>query len=442
MKIFVVEDNDWYGRLIKHNLELNPDHIVSYFPDGDSALKALSDSPDIVTLDYRLPDTTGMELLKKIKTQKPNTEVIIISEQEEIGTAVELLKLGASDYIEKSKDMRDRLLHSVETIKKHRKLVKRVEELEEEVGKKYDFSSIMAGESEALKRVFNLIGKAAKTDINVIVTGETGTGKELVSRAIHYNSGYSKGPFVAINVAAIPSELIESELFGHEKGSFTGAHQTRIGKFEQASGGTLLLDEIGEMDLNMQAKLLRVLQEREFAKVGSNKNVKLNCRIVAATHKNLVDEVKNGKFREDLYYRLYGITIALPPLRDRGSDVVLLAEKFVDEYCVAQKMSPKKLSKEAKRKLLNYNFPGNIRELKSVIELAATMSEGSEIVEDDIQFPEIPLESKLFSNSHTMREYQLMIINHYLEANNDDVMTVAEILDIGKSTIYRMLKEE
>lgn len=440
--VFVVEDNDWYNRLLKHNLELNADHEVHAFSTGAEVLSALDRKPDIITLDYRLPDSNGKELLQKIHTDAPDTAVIIVSEQEDIETAVELLKAGATDYLEKTKDLRDRLLHSIEQIKKQRTLEKRVEVLEEEVGRKYDFSTTMAGESESLQKVFSLITKATKTDINVIVTGETGTGKELVSKAIHFNSRYSKGPFVALNVAAIPKELIESELFGHEKGAFTGANQTRVGKLEQATNGTLLLDEIGEMDLPLQAKLLRVLQEREFSRVGSNNIIQLKCRVVVATHRNLVNEVKNGNFREDLYYRLYGITIALPPLRDRGSDVVILAQKFIAEFCKKQEIETKSLSKEAKKKLLGYNYPGNVRELRSVIELAVTLSDGEEIQADDIQFPEIPLDSKMFTQDRTMREYQHMILEHYLKEHNEDVQRVADILDIGKSTIYRMLKEE
>jgi len=441
-RIFVVEDNEWYNRLLKHNLELNPDHEVSSFTTGADLLTALDRKPDIVTLDYRLPDANGKELLQEIIARLPSASVIIVSEQEDIETAVSLLKSGAHDYLEKTKDIRDRLLHSIDIIKKQRSLQQRVDELEEEVGRKYDFGAAMAGESEVLQDVFKLMRKATLTDINVIVTGETGTGKEMVSKAIHYHSQFSKGPFVALNVAAIPKELIESELFGHEKGAFTGASQLRVGKLEQAANGTLLLDEIGEMDLPLQAKLLRVLQEREFSRVGANKLLPLKCRVIVATNRNLVEEVKQGRFREDLYYRLFGITISLPPLRQRGSDILLLSEMFISDFSRKQRLESKKLSKEAKKKLMNYSYPGNVRELKSVVELAATLAEGAEITASDIQFPEIPLESKLFQESRTMREYEHMILEHFLKKYNDDVQRVSKILDIGKSTIYRMLKEK
>lgn len=440
-RIFVVEDNEWYNRLLRHSLELNPDHEVFSFADGASLLMALGKKPDIVTLDYRLPDANGNDLLQRIIEESPSTAVIIVSEQEDIETAVSLLKAGARDYLEKTKDIRDRLLHSIDIIKKQRSLEQRVQELEEEVARKYDFSATMAGESEVLQQVFKLMTKATRTDINVIVTGETGTGKEMVSKAIHYHSAFARGPFVALNVAAIPRELIESELFGHEKGAFTGAIQGRTGRFEQAANGTLLLDEIGEMDLPLQAKLLRVLQEREFSRVGSNKLIPLKCRVIVATNRDLVDEVKQGRFREDLYYRLFGITINLPPLRERGNDILLLAEMFIGDFCRKQNMEAKKLSKEAKKKLMGYLYPGNVRELKSVVELAATLSEGPEISEADIHFPEIPLESRLFQENRTMREYEHLILDHFLHKYKDDIQLVSKTLDIGKSTIYRMLKE-
>ncbi|GAB4382639.1 MAG: acetoacetate metabolism transcriptional regulator AtoC [Salibacteraceae bacterium] len=440
--LFVVEDNEWYNRLLKHNLELDPEHEVHTFTNGQGMLEALEKlRPDIITLDYRLPDVSADQLIPEIKKRSPKSAIVIISEQDDIGTAVGLLKQGADDYLEKSKDLRDRLLHTIAGLKKHRHLEQRVEQLEEEVSKKYVYSELLAGESEKLQEVFKLINKAVKTNINVMVTGETGTGKELVSKAIHYNSAQAKGPFVALNVAAIPDELIESELFGHEKGAFTGAHQLRKGKFEEASKGTLLLDEIGEMDLNMQSKLLRVLQEREFCRVGSNKPIPLQCRVIVATHRNLADMVKNGTFREDLYYRLYGITINLPPLRERGSDIIILAEKFIAEFAQAHGLSEKKLTPQARKKLLQYDFPGNVRELKSVVELAATLSEGNTIEEDDIQFPQLSLENKLFGTERTMREYQHLILMHYMKKYNDDVSLVAKKLDLGKSTIYRMLKE-
>jgi len=442
IKIAVVEDNDWYRRLLVHTLELNPSHTVQAFENATELLKNIDPETGIVSIDYRLPDVEGDELLKTIKQKLPHAYIIVVSEQEDIETAVELLKAGAHDYLVKSESLKNRLLHSVELIKKQKTLQDRVEVLETEVQSKFDYSSSMVGESEQIQQVHKLLKKAIKTDINVIITGETGTGKEVVAKTIHYNSPKSKGPFVAVNIAAIPSELIESELFGHVKGAFTGAQNNRIGTFEQAQNGTLLLDEIGEMELSLQAKLLRVLQEREFTKVGASKSQSLNCRILVATNRNLVDEVKEGRFREDLYYRLYGITVLLPPLRDRGKDILLLSEKFITDYCKTQSIGKKDLSKKAKQKLMKYDFPGNIRELKSVVELAVALCESDIIEEDDIHFPEIPLESTLLNGTMTMRQYERMILQHYLNKHDNDVQQVSKILDIGKSTIYRMLKED
>ncbi|MFM9051713.1 MAG: sigma-54 interaction domain-containing protein, partial [Bacteroidota bacterium] len=222
--------------------------------------------------------------------------------------------------------------------------------------------------------------------IMVLVTGQSGTGKELVAKAIHYNSPRARKPFVTVNMGAIPSDLIESELFGHEKGAFTDARERRIGKFEEANGGTIFLDEIGEMDLHLQTKLLRVLQEKEVTRIGSNKTIRLDFRVVAATNKNLANEVRAGKFREDLYYRLQGFLIHLPPLYERGDDVILLCKKFLTEFCNENRMSPISISREATRKLMEYKWPGNVRELKAVIERAAIMSENNEILVDDLIF--------------------------------------------------------
>ena len=285
--VYIVEDDEWYRELLAHTLSLNPDIQIRKFSTAGEFLKALSACPDAITMDYRLPDMEGKELLKKTRSKCPDAEVIIISEQDKIETAVELLNLGAYDYIVKSKDIRDRLLNTIQHIRTHSSLKRRVASLEEEVQAKYDFEKAIIGDSEPIKQVFKLLAKAIDSNITVTITGETGTGKELAAKAIHYNSKRAKQPFVAVNMGAIPSELIESELFGHEKGAFTGANYRRIGKFEEADKGTLFLDEIGEMEAGLQVKLLRVLQEREIVRVGSNKPVSIDGRIVVATHRDL-----------------------------------------------------------------------------------------------------------------------------------------------------------
>ncbi len=441
-KIFVVEDSDWYNRLLVHTLSLNPDYEVKGFLNGKDFLNCLFESPDIVTLDYRLPDITGLEVLKRIREENSDVQVILISEQEDIDTVVSLLKMGAYDYISKSDDIKDRLLNTVKNIRNGIGLKREISTLRKEVQKKYSFRESILGESPAIKSVYDKIEKALSTNITVIITGDTGTGKELVAKAIHYNSKRKDKSFVTVNVAAIPSELIESELFGHEKGAFTGAAYRRIGRFEEADGGTLFLDEIGEMELNLQAKLLRVLQEKEIVRIGSNKPVKTDCRIVVATNKNLKEEVKKGNFREDLYYRLLGLPIELPPLRARANDILILARYFIGKFCDENNIQLKKLSVQTQKKLLSYSFPGNVRELKSVIELAITLSEKDEIEPSDLVVDTGDPLSVVANDNLSLREYQVKIIKATLKKNNNDIKLAAEKLDIGISTIYRILKEE
>ncbi len=440
--IFVVEDNEWYNKLLVHNLSLNPDFEIQTFFNGKDLLKELHQKPDVVTLDYRLPDIDGGEVLKKIKAFDENIEVLIISEQDDIETAVDLLNAGAYDYFVKSKEIKEKLINTVSHIKKNAHLKKRIDSLQKEVQGKYAFEKSIIGNSSALKKVFELMNKAIHTNINVTISGETGTGKEVVSKAIHYNSSRKNKPFIAINMAAIPSELIESELFGHEKGAFTGAATRRIGKFQEASGGTLFLDEIGEMDMNFQAKLLRVLQEKEVTPIGSNKVIKTDCRIIIATNRDLQEDVKNGKFREDLYYRLIGLPIHLPPLRERGQDVLLLAKFFIDDFCKANKLSIKTISEKAREKLLGYHWPGNIRELKSIIELAVVMSPDSEITAESITISKTDALSNILTEELSLREYNRRIVNLYMERYDNNTKLVADKLRIGQTTVYRLLKED
>lgn len=438
--IHVIEDNEWYNKLLIHNLSLNPDYVVRGFHTAKEFFQHSGEEPDIVTLDYRLPDMNGAEVLQKIKTINPDIEVIVISEQDNITTAVELIKQGAYDYIVKEKDIRDRLLSTVNNVRKNAKLKTRISVLEKEVQKKYDFQNTIIGNSPAILDVFKLIEKSISTNITVTITGETGTGKEVVAKAIHYNSPRKNKPFVAVNVSAIPSELIESELFGHEKGSFTGAMARRIGKFEEANGGTLFLDEIGEMDIAFQAKLLRVLQEKEIVRVGSNVPVKVDCRIIVATHRNLQNEIKSGKFREDLHYRLFGLQIELPPLRERGKDILILSKYFLEKFCKDNNMKVKSISEGAQKKLLSYAFPGNVRELKSVIELAVVMSVGDEIQAGEINLSASDIVNDVLNEELTMKAYEMRILKTYLKKYNNNIKLVAQKLNIGQSTIYRVLK--
>ncbi|HVD96843.1 MAG TPA: sigma-54 dependent transcriptional regulator [Cytophagaceae bacterium] len=441
-KITVVEDNEWYNKLLVHSLSLNPDFEIESYTSGKDFLARLSKDTDVVTLDYRLPDMNGNELLKKVKEFNEEIEVIVISEQENIETAVELLKAGAYDYIVKEKDIRDRLLNTVNNIRKKTTLKAKVSSLQEEIEHKFNFQNTIIGNSESIKRVFTLIEKAVNNNITVTITGETGTGKEVVAKAIHYNSKRKDKPFVAVNISAIPSELIESELFGHEKGAFTGATFRRVGKFEEAAGGTLFLDEIGEMETSLQSKLLRALQEKEITRVGSNELIKTDCRIIVATNKSLKEEVKKGNFREDLYFRLFGLPIELPPLRERKNDILILAKYFLENFCRENEIEEKILSPEAQKKLLNYDYPGNIRELKASVELAIVMSNHNQIGAEDILLSTNDALTQVIHEEYTLREYDIRILNTYLKKYDNNINLVAEKLDISPSTIYRMMKEE
>ncbi|HLK28154.1 MAG TPA: sigma-54 dependent transcriptional regulator [Puia sp.] len=439
-KVFILEDDTWYGSMLHHYLSLNPEYVVKRFESPNEFFSHLHENPDVITLDFSLPDCDGAEVLKKIKQQNPDLRVIIISGQEDVATAINLLKNGAYDYIVKDDDTKDRLWNSIKNLREISNLKQEVETLKTQVGKKYDFSQMIIGKSDAIEKVFALIEKASKTNITVSITGETGSGKEMVAKAIHYNSDRSKQPFVPVNVAAIPRDLLESELFGHEKGAFTGAVARRIGKFEEADKGTLFLDEIGELDINLQAKLLRVLQEREITKVGSNEVKKIDVRIVVATHKNLLEEVKNKTFREDLYYRLIGLPIQIPALRERANDIIILAKHFVDAFCKENKMPKKTISSEAQQKLLNYSFPGNVRELKSIMDLASVMADEDSILPEHITMNTTSSISSLLSKELTLKEFEIQVIQHFLDKYDRDVLLVAKKLDVGKSTLYRMIQ--
>ena len=441
VRIFVVEDDPAYTKFLMYVLSLNPDFELEFFTSGKDCLAHLHKKPSVITLDYSLPDMEGEKVLKSIREFDPNISVIIVSAQEKIGTAVELLKAGAFDYISKDEDAKDRILNSIKNARNKTSLIKEIDRLKHEITIKYDFEKSILGTSPAIKKIFDLIEKAVKTQITVSITGETGTGKELIAKAIHYNSKRKNKSLVAVNVAAIPKELIESELFGHEKGAFTGAASRRIGKFEEAEGGTIFLDEIGEMDLGLQSKLLRVLQEKELTRIGGNQVIKLDVRVIVATHRNLLEEVRAGRFREDLYYRLLGLPIHLPALRERGQDILLLARYFLDQFAQENDLKKIKLSVQAQDKLLQYPFPGNVRELKSVIELAAVMATENEIQEKDITFTTPLHDDSVILKEMTLQEYTYRIIRNYLNKYNNNVLEVARKLDIGKSSIYRYLKE-
>jgi DNA-binding NtrC family response regulator len=440
-KVFIVEDDPWYGQLLLHHLSLNPDYEVSLFTTAKDLLNNLYKLPDLVCMDFGLPDMAGEKLLKEIQHRNKNIPVIIISGQEDIAVAVNLLKTGAKDYIIKDDHTKDLLWKSVINIRENISLKKEVEELKEQLEHKYALEDSIIGKSDTIKKTFSLVQKAIQSNINVSLTGETGTGKEVFAKAIHYHSERKKKPFITVNMAAIPANLVESELFGYEKGAFTGALNTKKGKFEEAHGGTLFLDEIGELELSLQSKLLRVIQEREIVRVGSNKSIPIDIRLITATHKNLAEEVKKGNFREDLFFRIVGLPIELPPLRERQNDVLVLAKHFIDDYIKQNKVKNINLTEEAKTKLKKYAFPGNVRELKAVIDLACVMCNNHEIKAEDITFYQLNTKATYSLSEKTLKEYENEIISHYLQKYDANVLLVAEKLDIGKSKIYNLIKK-
>jgi len=440
-KIFIVEDNKLYAQILKKQL-VNDQFQVKVFYNGRDCITHLREKPDVITLDYTLPDMTGHDVLKEIQKESPSTNVIVISAQENITTAIDLMKNGAYDYIMKAPDTREKLSNVIRNIYKSDQLKNENLLLKDAVKEKYGFRKLIKGNSREIDHVFELMDKATQTHISVSVSGETGTGKELVAKGIHFNSKRNSKPFVAVNVSAIPEGLVESELFGHEKGAFTGADFRKIGKFEQANEGTLFLDEIADLDINTQAKLLRVIQEREVTRLGGIDTIPLDVRIITATHKNLANLVAEGKFRQDLYYRLLGLPIELPPLRERGNDIILLAKYFVDEFCKDNDMDPKSISDDAKKLLLSYHFPGNIRELKAVMELACVMTNRDIIKPSHLNMNVDNSVQNLLANEKTLDEYVHEIIKHFLNKYNHNVRLVASKLGIGKSTIYRMLQKK
>jgi two-component system response regulator AtoC len=384
-RIFVVEDNTFFAQLIKQKLEQN-DHIeVELFESGAAFRNNLYQNPDIVILDYSIPDTNGIDLLREIKHYNSDIKTILLSGQEKVEVVIEAFEQGAEEYIKKD----DNALTLLELkIAKHLGSVdlrKEVETLREQIIDRNKYNKII-GESQAILKVLRLVQKVEKTNMLALITGESGTGKELIASAIHYNSDRKNRPFVAVNVAAIPEDLIESELFGHERGAFTGADTKRIGKFEEANEGTIFLDEIGEMDVHMQTKLLRVLQESKITRLGSNKEIPLNVRVIAATNKNLAQRVKDGKMREDLYYRLQGFLIHLPPLRERENDILLLSRTMLNQFCTTNRLPVKSFSAEAVQKMMKHPWSGNVRELKAFVERSILISDGDTIEAEDLIF--------------------------------------------------------
>ncbi|CUS98230.1 sigma-54-dependent transcriptional regulator [Candidatus Chrysopegis kryptomonas] len=445
IKILVVDDDVKMLELLKKVLTKRG-YIVETSPRPKEALeKFSSDGFDIVVTDINMPEINGLEILKQVKSTAPDTIVIMITAFATVSSAVESMKLGAYDYIIKPFNMEEFIL-IIERAAERISLKKELEFLLREVQQKYSFGNII-GKSPQMQKVFQLIKQVANTNSNVIIYGKSGTGKELVAKAIHYNSPRRDKPFVAVNCSAIPESLLESELFGHEKGAFTGAVSSRKGLFEEANGGTIFLDEVGDMSLAMQAKLLRVLEDKEIRAVGSDKPKKVDVRVIAATHKDLEKAVKEGTFREDLFYRLNVIPIYLPELRERVEDIPLLVEYFLKKYGEEAGRPNIKISREALACLMKYSWPGNVRELENLIERLVVLSTSDEIKVDDLP-PHIRVckaenivEELTLGEKITLEELEKRYILKVLRETGWHKSNAAKILGIDRRTLYRKIEE-
>jgi DNA-binding NtrC family response regulator len=380
-KILIIEDEAAIRRvLVKILSEENNTYSVEEAEDGLVGMEKIKDDEyDLVLCDIKMPKMDGIEVLEAIRKIKPEVPVVMLSGHGDLDTAVNTMKLGAFDYISKPPDL-NRLLNTVRNALDRKKLVVENTQLKKKVGKNYQ----MIGNSPAISKIKDIIEKVAPTDARVLITGPNGTGKELVAHWLHQKSNRSNGPMIEVNCAAIPSELIESELFGHVKGAFTSAVKDRAGKFETANGGTIFLDEIGDMSLSAQAKVLRALQENKISRVGSDKDIKVDVRVIAATNKDLKNEIEEKKFREDLYHRLAVILIEVPPLNERREDIPLLVEFFSDKIAEEQGTNKKEFTDSAINLLKKYDWTGNIRELRNVVERLIILG-GEEITEEDVQ---------------------------------------------------------
>ncbi|MCW8818222.1 MAG: sigma-54 dependent transcriptional regulator, partial [Ignavibacteriaceae bacterium] len=380
--IFIVDDEQSISKLLTFWVKDKWGYDVEVFSNSESMLKKLNVRPDLVLLDIMLPGLDGIETLKRLKQYDESLPVIMLSAQGRIDVAVDALKYGAYDYFSKPIDQQ-KLELAIKNAIQNYDLVKELQNLKENVRKEYSFDNIISADGK-MQDVFRLVSKVLDNDISVLIYGESGTGKELIARAIHYNGKRKDKPFVVVNCASIPRELLESELFGHEKGSFTGAHQRKLGKFELAKDGTIFLDEVGELEMMLQAKLLRVIQQKEFERVGGTELIKTNVRIISATNRDLKHAVEEKQFREDLFYRLNSFPISIPPLRQRRADILVLTEFFVEEFNKKLQRNVKGFTKKALKLIYEYDWPGNVREMENTIERCMIISDRDHLDLDDL----------------------------------------------------------
>ena len=445
-KIFIVDDDKNIRRMIEVHLKKDKIYESMHASNGESCLKILQEEvPDLILLDIQMPGIDGIETLEQIKQQYSRIPIIMMSAHGTIDIAVRSMKLGAYDFITKPFSG-DRLNITVRNALESNELRGEVEQLRRELQEKYQFKHII-GQSGAIQNVFRSVSKVIDSSVTVLLYGESGSGKELIARAIHYEGQKRRNkPFIAVNCSALPDSLLESELFGHEKGSFTGASQRRIGKFEQADGGTVFLDEVGEMAPSTQVKVLRVLQEREFERVGGNELVKVDIRLISATNKDLEEAVRKSEFREDLFYRLSVFPIKLPPLRERKDDIPLLIQFFIEKYTVREEKTVNSMSSDAIELMMAYHWPGNIRELENAIERAIVLVTTSEIVANELPANvQVIGERRVVDTSKTLNSWienlEEEALRKALLECEVNVSLTARKLGIGRPTIYRKAKK-
>ncbi|MEJ5300166.1 MAG: sigma-54 dependent transcriptional regulator [Thermodesulforhabdaceae bacterium] len=442
-RILVVDDELIALQNMKHALEKD-NHTVFTADNGRSAIKLVDEEFfDVVVTDLKMNDVDGIQVLKRVKEVSPTTEVIVVTGYASVETAVEAMKMGAFYYLSKPiqiNDLRNLVQKALEKVQ----LVKEVRKLREEIAG-VGSMPLFIGKSPSVERLIKMIEQIAPADCNVLIQGETGTGKEVVARMIHHLSPRKDKRFVAINCGAFTEELLSSELFGHEKGAFTGAHTTKKGLMEIASGGTLFLDEVAEMPPSMQVRLLRVIQEKVIIRVGGVEEIPIDVRIIAATNKNLKKEVELGHFRQDLYYRLNVITLQVPPLRERRDDIPLLCHYFIDKFAKAQKKTITEISEDVMNILMEYEFPGNVRELENMIERAVTLATGNRI---EVEHLPIDLQQRLFHIKRpqknellTLDEHEREYIRWVLMKTRGNKSKAAEILGIDRVSLWRKMKK-
>lgn len=434
-KILIADDDETLCYLLKEEL-VNEGHNVDTVYDGKDAIENFKKKTyDVLLLDLEMREVHGEKVLGFVKENHPSTQVIVLTAKTDVRTAIECIKQGAYDFITKPYEF-GQLCLTIDRALEHRDLIIKNKILTSKIDQV--IPNFIIGESESIKNVINLAERAAKSESNILLEGETGTGKELFAEYIHKNSERNNKPFVAINCASLPDQLMESELFGYEKGAFTDAKTSKQGLVEIANGGTLFLDEIGELSLSLQPKLLRFLENGEFRRVGGITNLSSSVRVIGATNKNLMQEAENKNFRRDLLFRLNVITLTIPPLRERQGDVLLLAEYFL------QKKSPvrsvKKLSEEAKKELIRYNFPGNVRELEHIIERAIIFSDGEFIIPKDLNIPKDDFDFSNFTNSDgslvSLEDLEKIHIKRALEYNDWNRENTSRMLGISQKTLY------